>query len=56
MSGMDPRIEAVRRSLAPPMRLVGEEIAWTMEDRLAHYDCPAVSVAVIENGEIRIGE
>ena len=56
MSGMDPRIEAVRRSLAPPMRLVGEEIAWTMEDRLAHYDCPAVSVAVIENGELAWAE
>jgi CubicO group peptidase (beta-lactamase class C family) len=52
MSQWDPRSEAARRLLAPPMRIVGEDIRWTLEERLAHYDCPAVSVAVIENGEI----
>jgi CubicO group peptidase (beta-lactamase class C family) len=48
----DPRVEAVRTGLTPPMRIVGQDIHWTMEERLAHYDCPSVSVAVIENGEI----
>jgi CubicO group peptidase (beta-lactamase class C family) len=38
------------------MRIVGEDIAWTMAERQAHYDCPAVSVAVIENGEIAWAE
>ncbi len=52
MTQRDPRIEAACRLLAPPMRIVGEDIAWTMDERLAHYDCPAVSVAVIEGGEI----
>jgi CubicO group peptidase (beta-lactamase class C family) len=48
----DPRIEAVRTGLTPPMRIVGQDIHWSMDERLAHYDCPSVSVAVVENGEI----
>jgi CubicO group peptidase (beta-lactamase class C family) len=56
MTSRDPRIDAVCRSLAPPMRIAGEEIAWTMDERLAHYDCPAVSVAVIENGQLAWSE
>jgi CubicO group peptidase (beta-lactamase class C family) len=56
MSQRDPRIDAASRLLAPPMRIVGEDIRWTMDERLAHYDCPAVSVAVIENGEFAWAE
>jgi CubicO group peptidase (beta-lactamase class C family) len=56
MSQRDPRIDAMRRLLAPPMTIVGEDIRWTMDERLAHYDCPAVSVAVIENGELAWSE
>jgi CubicO group peptidase (beta-lactamase class C family) len=52
MTASDARIEAVRTGLTTPMRLVGQTQRWTMDERLAHYDCPAVSVAVIENGEI----
>ncbi len=52
----DPRIEAVRTGLMPPMRVVGEDIRWNMADRLAHYACPAVSVAVIADGEIAWAE
>jgi CubicO group peptidase (beta-lactamase class C family) len=52
MNQEDPRIEAFRGLLAPPMRIAGEDVAWTLDERLAHYDCPAVSVAVIENGEL----
>jgi CubicO group peptidase (beta-lactamase class C family) len=48
----DPRIEAVRNGLLPPMRIEGEDVRWTMDERLAHYDCPSVSVAVIEGGEL----
>lgn len=50
MSRPDPRIAAVRNRLAPPNQLDGEDARWTVEDRLAHYDCPGVSVAVIEDG------
>ncbi len=53
---MDPRAEAVRTRLTPPMRIVGEEIRWNMADRLAHYGCPAVSVAVLEEGQIAWAE
>lgn len=56
MTTPDPRIEAVRTGLMPPMRIVGEDTRWAMDERLAHYDCPAVSVAVIENGEIAWAE
>jgi CubicO group peptidase (beta-lactamase class C family) len=56
MSTPDPRIEAVRNGLQPPMRIQGEDIHWRMDDRLAHYGCPAVSVAVIENGQIAWAE
>jgi len=52
MTNPDPRIEAVRASLAPPNRLVGEDERWVMEERLAHHDCPGASVAVIENGKL----
>jgi len=56
MGQRDPRIDAASRMLAPPMRIVGEDIRWTMAERQAHYDCPTVSVAVIENGEIAWAE
>ena len=56
MSQRDLRIEAASRLLAPPMRIVGEDIHWTMDERLAHHDCPAVSVAVIEDGQIAWAE
>jgi CubicO group peptidase (beta-lactamase class C family) len=56
MSERDPRIDTTSQLLAHPMRIVGEDIAWTMAERQAHYDCPAVSVAVIENGEIAWAE
>lgn len=52
MSKLDRRIEAVRTHLAPPNQLVGEDVRWVMEDRLSHYDCPGVSVAVIEGGKL----
>ncbi len=52
MSRRDPRSEAVQAALAPPMRIAGQDIRWTMDERLAHYACPSVSVAVIENGEL----
>jgi CubicO group peptidase (beta-lactamase class C family) len=56
MSAADPRIAVMRTSLCPPMRIVGQETRWTMEERLAHWDCPAVSVAVIEDGALAWAE
>lgn len=56
MTAADPRIDAVRTSLTHPTEIVGDDTRWTMEERLAHYACPAVSVAVIENGELAWSE
>ena len=55
MASRDPRIEAVRTGLTPPTQVEGEDIRWSMEERLAHHRCPAASVAVIENGELAWG-
>ncbi|HTX48140.1 MAG TPA: serine hydrolase domain-containing protein [Caulobacteraceae bacterium] len=56
MNAADPRIDAVRNGLTHPTQVVGENTRWTMEERLAHYACPAVSVAVIENGDLAWSE
>jgi CubicO group peptidase (beta-lactamase class C family) len=44
--------EAVASNLLPIMRVAGEDHRWTMEERLAAYGVPGVSVAVIEGGEL----
>lgn len=56
MTSQDSRIEAVRTGLMPPTQVEGEDIRWSMEERLAHHRCPAASVAVIENGELAWAE
>ena len=56
MTITDPRIEAVRAGLTYPTEVVDDETRWTMEERLAHYSCPAVSVAVIEGGDLAWAE
>jgi CubicO group peptidase (beta-lactamase class C family) len=56
MTNIDPRIEAVRTGLSYPTEIVGDETRWTMNERLAHYACPAVSVAVIEDGDLAWAE
>ncbi len=43
---------AVTRNLLPLMRLHGEDARWTLEERLANYRVPGVSIAVIESGAI----
>lgn len=49
----DAWITAVEGQLVPAIVLEGEELpAWTLAERMEHYNVPAVSVAVIENGEI----
>jgi len=49
----DVWIAAVEARLVPAIVIEGEEMpGWTLAGRMAHYNVPAVSVAVIENGEI----
>lgn len=46
-------IAAVEARLVPAILIEGEEMpGWTLAERMAHYNVPAVSVAVIEDGEI----
>src|SRR5438552_27171 len=45
-------IEALRRNVLPIVRIAGEDVRWTMQERLAHYECPGVGVAVLEEGRV----
>ncbi len=52
MSESQSPAERVAHNLLPVARIAGENLRWTMDERLAHYQCPGVGVAVIENGEL----
>ena len=47
---LDKLQRALRDALLPIVRIAGEDTRLPMADRLAHYRCPAVGVAVIEDG------
>ncbi len=44
--------ERLANSLLPIVRIAGEDLRYTMDERRAHYGCPAVGVAVIDGGEL----
>jgi len=44
-------IKKVETSLMPEVYLVGDS-TWTLEDRMAHYGVPGVSIAVIKDNQI----
>src|SRR5689334_7153021 len=50
----DPK--ALAANLLPIIRLAGEDVRYTMQERLDHYGCPGVSVAVIEDGRLAWSE
>jgi CubicO group peptidase (beta-lactamase class C family) len=52
MPSSDSRIRAVESGLLPVVRIAGRDTHWTIAERLAHYRCPGVSVAVVEGGEL----
>lgn len=45
-------IDGVLSSLGPLTPVAGESVSWRLEDRMAHYGVPGVSIAVIDQGEI----
>lgn len=48
-----PTAEEVAAGLRPAVQLEGEEpVVYSLEDRMAHYAVPGVSVAVLDGGEI----
>jgi CubicO group peptidase (beta-lactamase class C family) len=51
-SSSDPRAARVANGLLPISPLEGDRTRWTMAERCRHYQCPGLSVAVMEGGEI----
>ena len=47
------KIHQLENSLTPPIHFKGiTDSKFTLTERMAHYKVPAVSIALIENGEI----
>ncbi|CAB4864297.1 unannotated protein [freshwater metagenome] len=46
------RQHAVAIGLLPIMRIVGQPLRWTVDERLAHYVCPGVAIAAMRSGRI----
>ena len=42
--------DALEKGLLPIVRIAGEDTRGRMDERLAHYGCPGVGVAVLEDG------
>lgn len=45
-------IDRVTSTLGPITPIAGEEVFWTLADRLKHYKIPGISVAVIDGGAV----
>lgn len=48
----DVRIKAIENGILPIMRIAGQDERWPLTERMAHYDVPGVSIAVMRDGEI----
>ncbi|MBK8879182.1 MAG: beta-lactamase family protein [Haliscomenobacter sp.] len=47
------RIDQVERNLLPRVKIAGEPAnSYTIQERMAHYQVPGVSIAVLNNGKI----
>ncbi len=46
-------IERVERGLLPPVTVVGEELRYSIEQRMAELQIPALSIAVFDNYELQ---
>jgi CubicO group peptidase (beta-lactamase class C family) len=47
-------LEQIIRSLCYLTPVVGEDVAWSLEERMRHYGVSAVSMAVIDQGELAV--
>jgi CubicO group peptidase (beta-lactamase class C family) len=47
------RIDRIERGLLPAVTITGEELRFTIEQRMAEYKVPAVSIAVFDNYELQ---
>ena len=48
----DPRIETVLSGLAPVVPVQGIEPRWTIAERSAHYQCPGLNIAAMQDGRL----
>jgi|KBSMisStandDraft_5_1062788.scaffolds.fasta_scaffold100545_2 CubicO group peptidase (beta-lactamase class C family) len=48
----DARIKSVENGILPIMRIAGRDERWPLVERMAHYDVPGVSIAVMQDGAI----
>lgn len=47
-------IRAIENGLLPPVRVMGDSIfSYNLQERMAHYNVPGVSLAIVEKGEIK---
>lgn len=52
MPGLGTEMRRFAANVLPVNPIEGDNIRWTVEERLSHYNCPGVSVCVIKNGDI----
>ena len=52
MTAVESEMHKFAAGLLPVNPVAGEEVSWTVEERLAHYNCPGVAVCVIRDGDI----
>ncbi|TPE60990.1 beta-lactamase family protein [Sandaracinobacter neustonicus] len=52
MAALNADMQRFAASLLPINRIEGEDVRWTVEERLSHYSCPGMAVCVIADGEI----
>lgn len=46
------RRSRVTHGLVPPVRIADQPLHWTIEERLAHHQCPGAAMAVMHDGRI----
>jgi len=51
-TAVEERIAAVETGLLPAVRIHGRDTAWALADRMANYNVPGASIAVINDGAI----
>ncbi len=52
MTSDSKRLEQLAKGIMPVNPVLGDDVRWTIEDRLALYNCPGVAVCLIEDGKV----
>ena len=49
---LSPDMQRFSANILPVNPVAGEDLRWSIDERLAHYGCPGVAVCVIRDGDI----